>query len=221
MIPYSITIRAFAPMKTFGGGFGGDNRGYTTVNTTARVTQKIYFDTDKSLKATRSEAWSSKSHHPLFGEGRATPTQNLKVKGESRGDINSFNIKADVAAGNPLTPSGTPDINVFSSISINENKKEGTLSISVKLTGDNFPSTEAFITDPSGQSVFLGIGFYEGNPYTSLPGTNEDRAITDFSLTVRTDKDGNFTGVSVGKTNYTINEWNKLFEKSDPYKNDK
>ena len=89
------------------------------------------------------------------------------------------------------------------------------------MTGDNFPSTEAFITDPSGQSVFLGIGFYEGNPYTSLTGTNEDRAITDFSLTVRTDKDGNFTGVSIGKTNYTISEWNKLFEKADPYKNDK
>lgn len=129
MIPYPITIRAFAPMKTFGGGFGGDNKGYTT----ARVIQKIYFDTDKSLRANSSEAWSSKSHHPILGEGRAAPTQNLKVKGESRGDINSLNIKADVAAANPLTPSGTPDINVFSSILINENEKEGTLSISGKF----------------------------------------------------------------------------------------
>ncbi len=50
-IPYPITIRAFAPFKTFGGGFHGDgaNRGFTTSsNATARVHQKINFDTDKT-----------------------------------------------------------------------------------------------------------------------------------------------------------------------------
>ncbi|MDO6389568.1 hypothetical protein Q4E40_05485 [Pontibacter sp. BT731] len=107
---------------------------------------------------------------------------------------------------------------MFSEFSITENKKAGTLSISGKITGDNFPSTEAFISDPSGQNVFLGIGFYEGDPFSSLDGENK-RDITSFNLTLTTDKYGNFTGVRVGDRTYKVNEWNKLFEKEDPHKN--
>jgi RHS repeat-associated protein len=219
MIPYPITIRAFAPMKTFGGGFGGDNRGYTTNNTTARVTQKLLFDTDKSTLS--SQAWSSMSHHPLFGEGRAMPRQNLAFASSTEGDSKWFGIRSDVASANPLTPSGTPDINIFSALSITENKKAGTLSIDGRLTGDNFPSTEAFISDPSGKSVFLGIGFFEGNPLKSLPGQNKDNSITNFSLTLTTDKKGNFTGVQVGDQKYSIDDWNKMFQQADPYEREK
>jgi len=219
MIPYPITVRAFAPFKTFGGGFRGDDRGYTTNNTTARVTQRLNFDTDKSSMT--AEAWSSKSHHTLLGTDRAMPSQRLAFAKAVDGDNKWFGIKTDVAAANPLTPPGTPDINVFSALSITENKKAGTLSIDGRLTGDNFPSTEAFITDPSGKSVFLGIGFYEGNPYTSLRGENESNSITNFSLTLTTDKDGNFTGVKVGDQTYKIEEWNKLFENADPHERNK
>ncbi len=59
-IPYPITVRAFHPDKYFGGGFSADNRGYSTANAIARVTQKLNFDTDKS--SITAEAWSSKSH---------------------------------------------------------------------------------------------------------------------------------------------------------------
>ncbi|MFZ4863221.1 RHS repeat-associated core domain-containing protein [Sphingobacterium sp. Mn56C] len=55
LIPYPITIRAFAPFNYFGGGFHGDgaNRGYTTSSTaTARVHQRINFDTDKTNLST-------------------------------------------------------------------------------------------------------------------------------------------------------------------------
>jgi len=57
MIPYPITIRGFAPFKTFGFGFHRDSRGYYTRNTTAKVHQVVNFDTDKSSMTTR--AWSS------------------------------------------------------------------------------------------------------------------------------------------------------------------
>jgi RHS repeat-associated protein len=67
LIPYPITIRSFAPFNTFGGGFHGDgaNRGFTTSATaTARVHQRIDFDTDKpTLKAT---AWSSRHRINLY-----------------------------------------------------------------------------------------------------------------------------------------------------------
>jgi RHS repeat-associated protein len=56
-IPYPITIRAFAPFNYFGGGFQGDgaNRGFTASSTaTARVHQKINFDTDKTTMTTNA-----------------------------------------------------------------------------------------------------------------------------------------------------------------------
>lgn len=220
MVPYPITIRSFAPMKTFGGGFAGDNRGYTTNNTTARMGQKLLFDTDKN--SLKSEAWSSKSHHPLLGEDRAIPKQKLEFASSVDGDNKWFGIRSSVSSANPLTlEAATPAIDIFSALSITENKKAGTLAIDGKLTGDNFPSTEAFITDPSGKSVFLGIGFFEGNPLTSLPGENSDRKITDFSLILTTDKKGNFTGVKAGGKSYTLDEWNKMFQNADSYEREK
>lgn len=92
--------------------------------------------------------------------------------------------------------------------------------VRIRLVGDNFPSTESFITDPSGQSVFLGIGFYEGSPFTSLFGKNE-RAISEFNVLIKTGKDGNFEGVykndGSGKI-YSLKEWNTLFQNANPHK---
>ena len=218
-IPYPITVRAFHPDKYFGGGFSGDNRGYSTANATARVTQKLNFDTDKS--SITAEAWSSKSH-ALWGtfESRATPSQEITSFTTSTDEGGKhFGIGAHVASANPLTPPGTPDVDIFSSLSITS--KDNTLSITGKLTGDNYPSTEAFISDPSGQSAFLGIGFKDGSPYSSLEGANKDRPITNFSLSLTTDDKGNFTGVNANGKTYSIADWNKQFQQQDPHKNDK
>jgi hypothetical protein len=113
---------------------------------------------------------------------------------------------------------------VFPDFSITENKKAGTLTLSGMLTGDNFPSTEAFISDPSGQNLFIGVGQIGADvgrntgPFTDLPGENKDNPITSFNFTVTTDKKGNFTGVKVGDKSYTLDEWNKQFLNTDPQK---
>jgi len=220
-IPYPITVRSFAPFKTFGGGFHGDNRGYSASDfASARVSQLIYFDTDKTEVTT--SAWSSPTWHKLNSDFTRTATPSSKVTKDltvnNNGDSKTFNFETHYAGSNPLTP-GAPNIDVFSDFSITENKKSGALDISGKLTGDNFPSTEAFISDPLGNNVFIGIGLYEGSPFTSLWGENKDNKITDFKFSITTDDDGNFTGVNVGDKSYTINEWNKLFENIDPHKN--
>lgn len=223
MIPYPITIRAFAPFNSFGGGFHGDgnNRGFSrSYAQTARASQIIFFDTDKGKPRTFN--WSNKSYHPLAGEDRAMPGGGVSSFSSSVGGNGEkkFEFESSLAAANPLTPKGTPDINIFSNFSIVEDKKKGSLSITGNLTGDNFPSTEAFISDPSGQSAFLGVGFYEGNPYTSLRGENKDNPITQINITISTDKKGNFTGVNFNGQNYSISDWNKLFEKKDPHNKD-
>lgn len=214
-IPYPITIRSFAPFKTFGGGFHGDNRGYSTGDVSARVHQRINFDTDKTTL--RTNVWSSPtSHRFLPGSRTETPSVSIGEFSISQGDgSRTFDFDTHSKGANPMVP-GSPNIDVFSDFSITES--DGMLSISGSLTGDNFPSTEAFISDPSGQNVFIGIGFYEGSPFSSLGGENK-RDITSFNFGITTDGDGNFTGVRVGDQNYSISEWNKMFQNADPHKN--
>ena len=69
--------------------------------------------------------------------------------------------------------------------------------------------------DPSGQSVFIGVGVFEGSPLFKLPGLNR-RDITSFRFDITTDNNGNFTGVRYIGMDYSINEWNELFERLDP-----
>lgn len=222
LIPYPITVRSFAPFKSFGGGFHGDDRGFSTSSTaTARVHQKIDFDTDKTTLKTN--VWSSPTWHTAAPWFQRTATPSVEIEKNSfkitkSGDVSTFTFRTHYSGANPLTP-GAPNIDVFTDFTISENKKAGILSISGKLTGDNFPSTEAFISDPSGQNVFIGVGFYEGSPFSSLWGENKDRKITDFNFTINTDKDGNFTGVNAGGKDYSISDWNKMFETADPHKN--
>lgn len=192
--------------------------GYSTGDVSARVHQRINFDTDKT--SMNASAWSSqtwKTSTPSH-KTRAIPSLNFTddLNISSKGDSKTFSFGTHVAAANPDI-SGSPDIDIFSDFSITENKKAGTLSISGKLNGDNFPSTEAFITDPNGNNLFIGVGQIDAGvskdwgPLTQLPGSNENNSITSFNFNVTTDKKGNFTGVQVGKTNYSIEEWNKRF----------
>jgi len=217
-IPYPITIRGFAPFKHFGFGFHGDDRGYSTGNVSARVHQVINFDTDKTSITTN--AWSSPTWKTSDPSNKKTATPSVRFTRDSvidpKGDNTTFDFGSYVRASNPLTPPGTPDIDIYSNFSITENKKAGILSVSGSLRGDNFPSTEAFITDPSGNNLFIGVGQIasgvdkDWGPFTQLPFKNE-RPITSFNFTITTDKKGNFTGVRDGKTTYSIENWNKRF----------
>ena len=111
-----------------------------------------------------------------------------------KGDVKTIAFGTHAMAANPKTPSGTPNIDIFANFSISENKKAGTLTITGSLTGDNFPSTEAFITDPSGKSIFIAVGQIDASvgkntgPFTELPGENETNPIANFDFTINTDK---------------------------------
>lgn len=94
----------------------------------------------------------------------------------------------------------TPNIDIFTDITIKQTKKSDgivTLLVSGKLTGDNFPCTEAFITDAKGTSVFLGVGQLKygvdkvTGPLFELPGENT-RTICTFTVNISVDEDGNF-----------------------------
>lgn len=218
--PYPVHIRSFAPFKTFGGGFSGDYRGYSTGlsqreggNVTSRVQQTFTVDPSKGT-ITGGKPWSDPSHHPLLGTKTASDDRGgASATFGCSPTVNTASVEANMSGANPLTPGAvTPDIDVKSSLNLVENLKEGTLTVSANMKGDAFPSAEMFIGDTKGQQVMLSTSGYEGNPFVSLPGDN-NRPMGTANLTININEKGEFTGVTVGagkdaKT-YSVAEWNK------------
>lgn len=213
--PYPIYIRAFAPFKTFGKGFDGDGekRGYTTsLSATSRLSQSYIMD-PSTHKYTNLVTKSDPSHHPWFG---------TKTAADDKGSISDFVYKVNkdgsntiswtstMAGHNPLIPA-SPDIDVKTKFSLTENTKTGTLDIMAQQFGDRFPAAETFILDTKGNALFIGVSPYDGNPYTSLPGDN-DRPMMTANFTVNIDKNGVFTGIKMGTTLFSIQEWNKMMQ---------
>uniref|UniRef100_UPI0026248C06 RHS repeat-associated core domain-containing protein n=1 Tax=Ulvibacterium sp. TaxID=2665914 RepID=UPI0026248C06 len=220
-IPITFHIRSFAPFNYFGGLFHGDgaNRGFSrSQSVTSRVKQSFTLETSTGGLSDISTTSDPSGHLVFYGNPTADPSGSVDVtRTNFTDDFNSIGVGAEYAGANPFIP-GSPDIDVFSSLSIVEDTKNGTLTISGALTGDNFPSTEAFVQDASGASLFLGVGFYEGSPFSSLAGKNR-RNIAEFNLTIHTNKDGNFTGVTFNDKRYTLEEWNSFFENANPHGN--
>ncbi len=218
--PYPIHIRSFAPFKTFGGGFSGDYRGYSTtlgrgeigsVGVTSRVQQAFTVDPAKGT-ITGGQPWSDPSYWGLLTKtandvGGATATFGCSPT------VHTANINATMSGKNPLTPESiTPAIDVKSSINLTENLDKGILSVSANMKGDKFPSAEMFIGDTKGQQVMLITSGYEGNPLISLPGDN-NRPMGATSIDININNKGEFIGITVGtgdnaKT-YSIESWNK------------
>lgn len=81
------------------------------------------------------------------------------------------------------------------------------LNISASFYGDDFPSTEAFVEDQSGNRLFIGASKEEGNVLTLTGGA--DVNIFNVNMSVKFDKNGNFIGVRNGKQTIPVEEWNK------------
>jgi RHS repeat-associated protein len=222
--PHPVHIRSFAPFKSFGGRFGGDNRGYSTSlspseggNATSRV-QHVFIVDPSAKTFNAGKVWSNESSHPLLGTGNATPSDKADIKNfTSSTDKNgnsTVSFTVDMAGANPLVP-GSPDIDVHTQFTLTENESAGTLNVNAVQTGDAFPSAETFIGDTKGNQLFIGVSPAIGNPYTSLPGNNS-RTMMSANFTVTMDKNGVFTGVVVGtgkdaKT-YSVADWNKMMQ---------
>jgi hypothetical protein len=134
-------------------------------------------------------------------------------------------VTAEYHGANGFLPvGGLTEIDTYVILEMVEDKRAGQLRVRGSLVGDNFPATEALIRDASGQTVFLGIGFYESQggdqntgPMLALPGDNR-RPIAQFDLTLTLDNKGNFTGVVTGGKKYSVADWNRKFSKCNPHR---
>ena len=222
--PHPIHIRSFAPFKTFGGGFEGDNRRYSTSlspseggTSTSRL-QHVFTVNPTTRTFNAGYVWSNQSRHPLLGSGNATPNDRANIKNftsSTDGNGNStIKFTANMAGANPLI-NGSPNIDVHTNFTLTENESAGTLKINAVQTGDAFPSAETFIGDTKGNQLFIGVSPAIGNPYTSL--IIDGKKMMSANFTVTMDQNGVFTGVVVGSgkdtTTYSISDWNKMMQK--------
>lgn len=211
MWPWSVNVRSFISAKSAGGGlFYADNRGASFTGTS-----RVYsnFTVDPTAKSVSQPV--SKSDFTVFygipglvspKADRATPTgsnDNIRFSG------NTASFDFSHSGKDPLTPQvATPALDVHAGLSFSEDIKKGVLSVTGSFTGDSFPSTEAFITDQSGKTkVFLGAQMEQGG-VGDLYGDNK-QPLFNVNMQVNFDNKGNFTGVTQGKTNYSVSDWNK------------
>jgi hypothetical protein len=186
-----LWMRCYAPFKTFGGGYRGDNRQESTdTRDSARITYVLTFSyatmaavtkvarCDKShgegifpsLMAYTRPLGVQVTHDGVQAQAGATERTTLQPMGRPG---QGFALAVQVAAGNPLVGVAA-DIDV--QLSMRANKiPDGGLWLSGNLTGDAFPNCEVFLRDAAGYSVLLHVFRTSGDemgPYKYLPGQN-------------------------------------------------
>jgi len=220
--PYSITIRSFAPPGSFQGtGFNDDRRGFTTdQDVSSKIRQSFTADPDTanvwgldtSSSGTTWNGYGPKYSHPI-GD-----ISNIESSRDSGGH-GSLSLQSSFSGSNPwfgFPMPEAPPIVVRSTISLQENKDAGTLSVSMNISSKAFPATEAMIADKSGTKVFLaGAAAYGGGKDLY----NRSGPVWKINMTILINGKGQFQGVMFAGKKYSIAGWNQLFtsKKAGPF----
>jgi hypothetical protein len=217
-LPWTIHVRSFISTETTGGGlFRGDGRGpslSTSIEITSRVRTSFIVDPDKGT-ISKPDAKSDPTvfyggYIPLWGY-----IPPIVKKGNPKAEITNKKFTKGSAAfdfshsgKDPITPKfATPALDVHASLTVTEDLDKGILKVTGEFKGDEFPSTEAFIVDQSGNSkLFLGARIETGG-IGDLFGDNKEKLFK-VNMQIQIDKVGNFTGVKEGNKTYSVDEWN-------------
>ena len=208
--PYRIFFRSFHPDYSFGSalygltkGFAGDDRPFSlSDNVTSRIVHQVVADpavgTVSYTGRGKSGTYSDWSHHPIWGTAKDNPNGYV---GNIESTINSISFLTGYDGKNPLIWSifPNPKINVDAKLSIAQ--VGDVLTITGKVNGDDFPNTEAFIEDPSGNRLFLGqdrrAAGQDHSP-TALFGPSTEK-IMDINMRIQIDPaNGNFLKILNG-----------------------
>jgi len=226
--PINIHVRSFAPFNYFGFGMwkgDGNNRPFSTSsNYTSRIRQVSSYET--TTMASSSQAFGGQSHS-RYG---ASAYSDAEISyDQSYGNRIYTRLSGDNDALVPGIDYGGPthDIDVWTDLFINTSEnKDGSsiLSITGDIAGDGFPSSEAFVSDDAGTSIFLGVGAAKAGPnegpFVTLAGDKKEKQF-DVNLRISVDKNGYFQGVysTDSKGNEIImspDAWNSQFENQNP-----
>jgi RHS repeat-associated protein len=233
--PIEIHVRSFAPFDYFGLRMwkgDGNNRRFSTIysGNTSRIRQISSYET--TTMASNSTAYGASSHS-RFG---ANAYSDAKIEDDfSYGSRIYTHLSGDNDAMIPGVDWGGPshDIDVWTDVhvGVTENKDgSSVLNLTGDLSGDGFPSSEAFVVDGTGKNkVFLGVSAAQAGPdkgpFRTLAGDKKEKQF-DINVRIAVDKKGKFTGVYSTDKNgkevvISIADWNKKFEQQNPRGNGK
>ena len=227
----SIHSQSFAPFPYFGyvppfGPFIGDNR--TTFqadpNASSRISGRIDLNlSGDGISQIGQDQRGSISLDLTLNRVARSDAKLISNIGEgiSDGTTAASTLNFSLFGNNSLVP-GSPDIDVKGRLGLGvfENADgTSTALISGEIFGDKFPSNETFVTDASGNAVFLGVsGAIFGpnaGPAFALPGDN-NRSMSGFRIYLNFDAEGNISDIEFNGQNFTIEEWNKQFQNLNP-----
>jgi len=220
----AIDVRSFLPQESLVGAFSADDRGFSLSEASrSRVHSRVVVHGGEDGFSDRIDegAYSDRTFNPWLGKGPIINTAEPRLQATvTASDDDGVALAMHHAAADPLTPPGTPDVDVHSAVAIRRTSPEH-LTVDFRIAGDGFPATEAFISDHEGNALFLGtqsieeiplpLGLGDIDGLLTLYG-NADRMVMEGSLTVLTRPDGTFRGVEHGGQKYTLEEWNQRFE---------
>ncbi|MCF7699941.1 hypothetical protein [Loktanella sp. M215] len=194
---YSLWCRRYAPFKTFGGGFEGDNRTGPSIlmSDTARTTLGISFGPCHVGPAVASTSGTS---YPALGNrierllGRHSSNVQCSVKVSAK-NIESVRFHVSSAGSNPMMP-GAPEIDTQVEVTANFTGRQ--IVLSGKVFGDNFPNGEIFIYDGYGKGFLLFHFETDGGqttgPMTRLWGSHSNQRLGGFDTRIPIEADGRF-----------------------------
>lgn len=204
---WDFTFRSFISVPKVGGDlFRGDGRGPSTDPypiATSRTWLNFSFDTNTqsvlpgyTLKGDPTIFYGNK----ILPRIEKTPQPEIKWGGVSV-SYDDYGFGWEFAAlsfhywaKDPVTPAiATPSLDLHVTMGIRDNVNFNTLYLDGEVTGDTFPSAEAFVTDQTGFKLLLGAKKEEGG-VSDLFGDNKKHRF-DFHLAIRYDENGKFTEV--------------------------
>jgi RHS repeat-associated protein len=228
-----VVMRSYAPWKTFGGGYEGNDRGPSTAmqGPTSKLIQRTFVDVDTATfvqdMTTRCDKTIADTVYPwvmrvitfkgwpgfqLHQEATADASGYAMLSG----DPGRVTLQQHIQGAMPLAR-GAPDIDVFSRVEMEHVGNK--LYISGSLEGDGFPPAEMFVRDAAGTAVFLhsytapesqtlpSLRFW--GPYLLLPGENH-RNMGSFGASINLNEDGNFASVNYMGQTLSVDQWNSL-----------
>lgn len=230
--PIYFNVRSFAPFNWFGPFYAfkgdGSKRPFSTSqNYGSRIRQITAYETTTMTSTTTPYGSISSTKYGA----RARSDAKIEFNG-SKGNRIYTHLSGDDDASIPFVDwnyaNPTHDIDLWTDIKVDvQFNKDGSsvLSLTGSVSGDGFPSSEAYITDIFGSnSIFLGVGAAKAGPVkgptVTLAGDKKEKQFG-IGLKVAVDVNGEFQGVYAkdkngGEVVVSPNAWNSQFEKQDP-----
>jgi hypothetical protein len=193
---FQLVIKRFAPWKTFGGGFDGDNRTFSTSReATYRAGVFINFDLNTGRIVGQPSANSSGSSHLLSSKdydlsgnvvGKKLVYAKVEIGLEDvKGRAGAIHFRVSFEGSNPLVP-GSP--NIDTQMFLGAFMQPDGLFVTGLLSGDPFPNAEVFLRDNGGNGHLLLTYStpYDKNigPGQRLWGSSDKNVVGSFQVTI-------------------------------------